>query len=155
VSFRRITVAVDGSPATDEALAQALWLARQGASTLTGLFVLDAGWADFIGNDWQSSRNARQGFLDHVGQEQLAQAEAARRQFGAATAGPDATGITEARFLLLAGDPTAILLERLNDPATDLFIFGRRTFQVSGRPSLKTAAATLAKRGTRPLLLLP
>lgn len=150
MTFRRILVAVDGSEASSEALAQAVWLARQSRSTLTGLFVIDTGWADFIGSDWQSSRNARQGFLDHVGREQHDQAEAARRQFEAATRGLD-----DAQFSILAGDPVAVLLERLNHPDTALLVFGRRTFQVSSRPSLKTAARGLAREGRRPLLLLP
>ncbi|WP_295448183.1 universal stress protein [uncultured Thiodictyon sp.] len=148
--FGHILVAVDGSQACAAALGHARWLARQGDSTLTGIFVIDTGWADFIGNDWQSSSNARQGFLDHIGREQDAQAQAARGQFTAAAA-----GLGDARFELAVGDPVRVLLARLNDPQTDLFIFGRRTFQVSGRPSLKSAARTLARHATRPLLLLP
>ena len=148
--LRHILVAVDGSAASAPALEHALWLARQGDASLTGLFVLDSGWPDFIGNDWQSSRGARQGFLDQVAREQQAQAQAARAQFELA-----AGALPGARFLVLAGDPTGVLLERLQDPETDLLIFGRRTFQVSGRPSLKAAAATLAKRGKGALMLLP
>ncbi|WP_295392290.1 universal stress protein [uncultured Thiodictyon sp.] len=148
--FGHILVALDGSPACAAALGHACWLARQGDSTLTGLFVIDTGWADFIGNDWQSSSNARQGFLDHIGREQDAQAQAARSQFAEAAA-----GLGDARFELAAGDPVRVLLARLNDPGTDLCIFARRTFQVSGRPSLKSAARALARHATRPLLLLP
>jgi nucleotide-binding universal stress UspA family protein len=150
MSFRRILVAVDGSPASAPALEHAVWLARQGDAALTGLFVLDTGWADFIDNDWQSSRGARQGFLDHVGREQREQAQAARLQFE-----PAAVGLPGAGFLLLAGDLVTVLLDRLNHPETDLLIFGRRTFQVCGRPRLEAAAATLAKRGKGPLLRLP
>lgn len=150
MSFRRILVAVDGSPASAPAVERAVWLARQGGAALTGLFVLDSGWADFIGNDWQSSSGARQGFLDHVGREQLEQAQAARLQFELA-----AEGLPAAGFLVVAGDPVTVLLEHLDRPETDLLIFGRRTFQVCGRPSLKTAAATLAKRGRGQLLILP
>lgn len=146
----RILVAVDGSPACAAALGHAVWLARQGDGALTGLFVLDADWADFIGSDWQSSSGARQGFLDYVGHEQEGQAQAARAQFETAAA-----GLRGARFLVLAGDPASVLLERLASPDTDLLIFARRTFQVSGRPSLKTLAARLAKRGTGALLLMP
>ena len=150
MSFRRILVAVDGSPASAQALEQGVWLARQGDASLTGLFVLDSGWADFIGNDWQSSRGARQGFLDHVGREQQEHVQAARLQFELAAA-----SLPAADLLVLAGDPVTVLLDHLNRPETDLLIFGRRTFQVCGRPSLKTAATTLAKRGRGPLLLLP
>jgi hypothetical protein len=88
--------------------------------------------------------------LDHVGTEQHAQAQAARAQFDAAT-----DGLADARFATRTGDPLDVLLELLNDPATDLLVFGRRTFQVSGRPSLKGVPQRLAKLGRRPLLLLP
>jgi nucleotide-binding universal stress UspA family protein len=150
VSVRHILVAVDGAEASREALEQAVWLTRQGSAALTGLFVIDTGWADFIGNDWQSSACARRGFLDYVDQEQQAQAEAARAQFEAAT-----HGLADVRWSVFAGHPVAVLLDRLNQPSTDLLIFGRRTFQVSGRPSLKRAAYTLARQGHGSLLLLP
>lgn len=148
--MRHIVVVVDGSDASREALESAVWLARQGGSTLTGLFVLDGGWPDFIGNDWQSSKGARQGFLDHIHAEQHAQAEAAREQFTAA-----AVELEGSEFLTVAGDPTETLLVRAQDPATDLLVVGRRVFQVSGRPSLKSLAKTLAANAKRPLLLLP
>jgi nucleotide-binding universal stress UspA family protein len=150
MGFRHIQVAVDGCEASQAALDQAVWLARQGAATLTGFYILDTGWSDFIGNDWQSSGAARRGFLEHVGREQQGQSDAAQAQFAEAT-----QGLPGARFTLLAGDPIRVLLERLNDADTDLLAFGRRTFQVSGRPSLRTAAATLVKQGRRPLLLFP
>jgi nucleotide-binding universal stress UspA family protein len=150
MSLGQILVAVDGTSASAPALDLAVRMARSEDSFLTGLFVLDSGWPDFIGNDWQSSRGARQGFLDHVEREQQAQAEAAREQFERAAA-----EVPDARFLVLAGDPSQVLLERMNSPDTDLLVFGRRTFQASGRPSLKRAAVTLAKRGTSALLLLP
>jgi nucleotide-binding universal stress UspA family protein len=150
MAFRRIIVAVDGADASAAALETAVWLARQGDATLTGLCVRDTGWDDFIGNDWQSSSNARRGFLAHIGAEQEALAEAARHQFASAAA-----GLAAARFEIATGDPVQVLLARLADAATDLVVFGRRTFQVSGRPSLKSAARTLAHRGQGALLLLP
>ncbi len=150
MSFRRILVAVDGSEACAPALEQAVWLARQGESSLTGLFAIDSGWADFIGNDWQSSGGARRGFLDHMGREQEGQAQAARSQFEQAAA-----GLPGAVFRVLTGDPVTVLLNALDRPETGLLVFGRRTFQVSGRPSLKGAAATLAKHCQGALLLLP
>ncbi len=150
MDFRRILVAVDGSEASAAALLLAVQLARQGPATLTGLFVIDTGWADFIGNDWQSSSNARRGFLTHIRAEQEEQAETARRQFESATA-----GLAAARFEVATGDPVRVLLACLADPDTGLLIFGQRTFQVSGRPSLGSAARTLAHKGQGPLLLLP
>jgi len=147
--YRHIVVTVDGSAATAEALQHAVHLARQSTAALTGVFVLDGNWADFIGNDWQSSKGARQGFLDHVRAEQEAQAVAAQDQFEIATA-----GLENAAFSLLGGDPTEELIQLANAPTTDLMIVSRCVFQVSGRPSLKAFAKTLAQKATRPLLLL-
>jgi nucleotide-binding universal stress UspA family protein len=147
--YRHIVVAVDGSAATAESLERAVLLARQSAAALTGVFVLDGNWADFIGNDWQSSKGARQGFLDYIRKEQEEQADAARSQFEAAVA-----GLERSEFSLLAGDPTEELLRLANVSSTDLLIVSRQVFQVSGRPSLKSLAKTLAQKATRPLLLL-
>ena len=147
--YRHIVVAVDGSAATADSLERAVLLARQSAAALTGVFVLDGNWADFIGNDWQSSKGARQGFLDYICKEQEEQADAARSQFEAAAA-----GLEISEFSLLAGDPTEELLRLANVATTDLLIVSRQVFQVSGRPSLKSLAKTLAQKATRPLLLL-
>lgn len=147
--YRHIVVAVDGSAATAEALEHAAHLARRCNAALTGVFVMDGNWADFIGNDWQSAKGARQGFLDYIGKEQEEQAEVARNQFKAVVAGLDG-----AKFELLGGDPTGELLLLAQAPATDLMIVSRRVFQVSGRPSLKSLAKALAQKATRPLLLL-
>lgn len=145
-----IVVAVDGSEASQEALSHAVDLARQSKSPLTGLFVIDAGWPDFIGNDWQSSSNSRQGFLDYIHAEQQQQAAAAERQFAAATHGDD-----DCRFLVLAGDPFDVLLEQAQSRETGLLILGRRSFQVSGRPSIKRLARDLAAKPRVPLMLFP
>ncbi len=147
--FGRILVAVDGSEASTEALNYAVNLARQSSAALTGVFVVDGGWPDFIGNDWQSAKGARQGFLDYIHREQEEQAQAAQRQFEEA-----ASGLAEVNFSVLGGDPTEILVKLSNDDDTGLLVSSRRVFQVSGRPSLKALAKTLAQKATRPLLLL-
>jgi nucleotide-binding universal stress UspA family protein len=150
VGFNNIVVAVDGSEASQEALSHAVELARQSKSTLTGFFIIDGGWPDFIGNDWQSSQGARQGFLDHIREEQEQQAEAARLQFETA-----AEGIADSSFTILAGDPTEMLITKANAVDTDLLIVGQRIFQVSGRPSLRSLSKRLAAKATRPLMLFP
>ena len=148
--MEHIVVAVDGSAASQEALNQAVELARQSQSALTGVFVIDGGWPDYIGNDWQSSKGARQGFLDYIRQEQEQQAEAAQMQFESA-----AQGVPAATFSVQAGDPAEVMLQIANEPSTDLLVLSRRVFQVTGRPSLKRLGERLAKKATRPLLMLP
>lgn len=148
--LKRITVAVDGSPASDLPLGRAIEQARQNDAVLTGVFIIDGQWADFIGNDWQSSKGARQGFLDYILQEQEAQAQLAQDQFRLAAA-----DWPQASFEVLAGDPIGKLLELASSANTDLLITSRRVFQVSGRPILKTLASQLEKRASCPLLLLP
>jgi nucleotide-binding universal stress UspA family protein len=150
MAFSNIVVAVDGSEASQEALNHAVDLARQSHSALTGLFVIDSGWPDYIGNDWQSSRNSRQGFLDYIHDEQKQQADAAARQFAGAT-----QSTVACKFVVLAGDPVDILLEQTRNDATDLLILGRRTFQVSGRPSLKTLAKKVTANPRIPVMLFP
>jgi nucleotide-binding universal stress UspA family protein len=145
-----IVVAVDGSDASQDALGHAVELARQRNTPLTGIFIIDTQWADFIGNDWQSSKGSRQGFLDYIRKEQEEQAETARIQFANAT-----QGMEQACFLVHAGDPTEVLIEQAKSPDTGVLVAGRRVFQVSGRPSLKSLAATLTKKASRPLLLFP
>ena len=145
-----IVVAVDGSEASEPAITQAVELARQRQSALAGFFILDGGWPDYIGNDWQSTKDSRQGFLDYIREEQEAQAEAARMQFERAVG-----GIPNAHFKVLGGDPIKLLTQLASAPDTSLFITSKRVFQVSGRPSLKGLAKTLAQKATQPLLLLP
>jgi nucleotide-binding universal stress UspA family protein len=150
VGFKTIVVAVDGSEASQEALNHAVELARQGKSALTGFFVIDSQWPDFIGNDWQSARGARQGFLDYILEEQEQQAEAARRQFETA-----AEGIEHSDFSVIAGDPIEALITKANAADTGVLVVGQRIFQVSGRPSLRSLSRRLAAKATRPLMLFP
>jgi len=150
MSLSNIVVAVDGSEASQDALNHAVNLARQSNTPLTGIFIIDTQWADYIGNDWQSSKGARQGFLDYIRKEQEDQAELARTQFEQAT-----QGMEHSSFTVHAGDPTEVLVEQASSGNTGMLVAGRRVFQVSGRPSLKSLAATLAKKASRPLLLFP
>jgi nucleotide-binding universal stress UspA family protein len=148
--FGRIIAVIDGADASRPAVETAAALAGQFGCELVGVFVVDGGWPDYIGNDWQSAAGARQGFLDYIRSEQEAQAEAARAQFDAAT-----QRLASARFEVMAGDPTTVVTELAGDDATGLLITSKRVFQVSGRPSLKGLARALSTKATRPLLLLP
>lgn len=136
-----IAVAIDGSPASEAALAEAVRLARAGEKLLLGVFVLDTGWADYIGNDWQSAAGARQGFLDYIRGQLEAQAEAAREQFAAATRDQVA-----ARFAVIPGKPLEALCELMARGEADTLIVGKEVFQVCGRPSTRTLARDLARR---------
>jgi nucleotide-binding universal stress UspA family protein len=148
--MQQIVVAVDGSEASQQALSHAIHLARQGHSSLTGVFVIDGEWPDYIGNDWQSSKGSRQGFLDYIQAEQQQQAESARLQFEDA-----ARGMPDANFSLKTGDPAGVLIDMAQEDTTDLLVLSRRVYQVSGRPSLRTLGERLAKKATRPFLLFP
>ncbi len=134
-----VAVAVDGSEASAQALVLALRLAADGQQAIRGVFVLDAGWADYIGNDWQSSRDARQGFLDYVRSHLERQAEVARRQF------EEAAGLG-ARFSILTGDPLEELCGLIGRGDASTLVAGREVFQVCGRPSLKRLAKDLRRR---------
>lgn len=150
MTFRKIVVAVDGSVASQEALDHIVEIARQSNASLTGVFVIDSQWVDYIGNDWQSAKASRQTFLDYIRVEQEQQATAARSQFEGAT-----QGLSNAQFSLLAGDPTDVIVGIANDDETDLLALSQRVFQVSGRPSLKSLAARLTKKATRPIMVFP
>jgi nucleotide-binding universal stress UspA family protein len=141
-----IAVAVDGSPSSCGALQRALELARDQGRPLRGVFVLDDGWADYIGNDWQSSSNSRQGFLDYVRGHLEAQAEAARLQFENAVGDfPDAS------FAVICGDPLEALCQMMNDQSPALLVLASNVFQVCGRPSAKRLAKDLPLRVRQPV----
>lgn len=148
--MKHIVVAVDGSQVSAAAIEQAVSVARQRHMTLAGVFVIDGNWPDYIGNDWQSSKGARQGFLDYMREEQESQAQAAQTQFEAAVG-----QLSQTQFTILAGDPTEVLSKLASEPQTELLVTSKRVFQVSGRPSLKGLAKTLVKRATQPVLFTP
>ncbi len=145
---KRIAVAVDGTPASEAALQRAIEIARERRAPLAGMFVIDSGWTDFIGNDWQSARNARQGFLDYVRQEQERYAAAAARQFDAAT-----RGLPDAQFSVLAGDPAQTLILEMRRSDAEVLVIGAHAFRDCGRPSAKLLARTLTKRVRQPVIV--
>ena len=102
------------------------------------------------GNDWQSTKSARQEFLDYIRKEQEQQAEAARQQFASA-----ADGIEASSFTVLGGDPIETLITQANAPGTDMLVVGQRIFQVSGPPSLRSLSKRLPAKSTWPLTLFP
>ena len=144
-----IAVAVDGTEASAAALAFALDKATHSGARLAGVFLLDSGWADFIGNDWQSSRNARQGFLDYVRVELEKQQELARRQFAAAT-----SSVGQASFSALAGDPAESLAAFMHHGEADMLVIGEDAFIACGRPSAKALVATLKREVRQPVYVL-
>ena len=138
---RPIAVAIDGSPASTASLAEAVRRARAEQRPLCGLFILDTGWADYIGNDWQSAAGARQAFLDYIRAQLEAQAEAARQQFVAATG-----DLATASFAIVPGEPLEALCEFMARGEAEMLIAGREVFQVCGRPSTRRLARDLARR---------
>ncbi|WP_126447045.1 universal stress protein [Sulfuricystis multivorans] len=138
-----IAVAVDGSPASDAPLAEALRLAQADNRPLLGVFVLDTGWADYIGNDWQSAAGARQGFLDYIRGQLESQAEAARTQFAAVT-----RDLPSAHFRVIPGEPLEELCALIARGEAEILVVGPQAFQICGRPSVKTLARDLARRAS-------
>ena len=145
----RIAVTVDGTSECESALQRAVDMARLQGAALTGVFVVDSAWADFIGNDWQSSRNARQGFLDYMREEQLRQAAMAEEQFRAAT-----SDIANAQFTLLEGDPADALVRMMDSSDVDVLVAGKTVFRACGRPSAKALPGILSRKVRQPLLLV-
>jgi nucleotide-binding universal stress UspA family protein len=149
MSAAAVAVAVDGSPSSRGALQRALELAREQGRPLRGVFVLDSGWADYIGNDWQSSRDSRQGFLDYVRGQLESQSEAARRQFEGIV-GTSA----DARFSVICGDPLEALCELMEREAAAMLVISGDVFQVCGRPSVKRLAKELPRRINQPVVVV-
>lgn len=54
---------------------EAVRLAREKQAHLTGLFIMDATWNEFIGHDWLSGSNARAGFLNYIQDEEKLEAQ--------------------------------------------------------------------------------
>jgi nucleotide-binding universal stress UspA family protein len=146
---RGIAVAVDGTEASRAALEYAIGMARERAVSLTGVFVIDNGWADFIGSDWQSSRNARQEFLDYVLAEQQHHARMAREQFSRA-----AGELPCAEFTVLVGTPAEALRELMHREDMEALVAGRRVYQACGRPSVSRLGRFLARKLSKPLYLI-
>lgn len=144
-----VAVAVDGSAASLGALARARELARERACPLRGVFVFDTGWADYIGNDWQSARGARQGFLDYVHGHLERQAAQARSQFAEIAA-----QLPDASFAVVAGDPLEALCGLMAHNEADTLVAGREVFQVCGRPSLKNLARDLVRRVAQEVVIV-
>jgi hypothetical protein len=123
--------------------------AYAGRAALSGVFVIDNGWADFIGNDWQSSRNARQGFLDYVLADQQRHAQMAREQFARA-----AGELPRADFTVLVGTPAEALRELMKREDLEALVGGRRVYQACGRPSVSRLGRLLARKLSKPLYLV-
>lgn len=79
----KILLALDSSPRfVDEAVR----LAREKQAHLTGLFIMDATWNEYIGHDWLSGSNARAGFLGYIEDEEKLEAQRAIMNFEQAAA---------------------------------------------------------------------
>ncbi|MEM5789310.1 MAG: universal stress protein [Syntrophobacteraceae bacterium] len=74
----KILLALDSS---DKAIDEAVKVAREKNAKLTGIFVLDSTWNEYIGHDWLSGSNARAGFLDYIKTEEDLEAGRATERF--------------------------------------------------------------------------
>jgi nucleotide-binding universal stress UspA family protein len=123
----RILLALDSSR---KAIEEAVKLAREKNAQLTGIFVLDATWNEYIGHDWLSGSNARAGFLDYIRNEEELEAKQAIERFESLAAGvaheskaiagrvPDviARELAKGYDLLVMGYPFQRGLEVVRDP---------------------------------------
>lgn len=74
----KILLALDSS---QKAIDEAVRLAKERGAGLTALFVLDATWSEYIGHDFLSGSNARDGFLNYVSDNENGLAEKTIRVF--------------------------------------------------------------------------
>jgi nucleotide-binding universal stress UspA family protein len=74
----KILLALDSS---HSAVNEAVRLAKERGASLTALFVLDASWSEYIGHDWLSGSNAREGFLNYISDNENALAEKTVQEF--------------------------------------------------------------------------
>lgn len=144
-----VAVAVDGTEASQTALETAVSMALDREVALTGVFVIDNGWADFIGSDWQSSRNARQGFLDYILADQQHHAHMAREQFLRAAA-----ELPDSDFVVLVGTPADALYEFMEHKRAEALVVGRSVYQSCGRPSVARLSRCLARKLTMPVYIV-
>jgi len=147
-----IVVAVDGSPASEAALRQATARARAEERPLIGIFVLDTGWADYVGNARAQTEGARRDFLDYATSELEMQIEAARAQFAAAT--QDFMG--DIAFEVVPGDPLDALCEIMacSNRSFSMLVAGREVFQVCGRPGVNRLVHQLQQCVRQPLVIV-
>jgi nucleotide-binding universal stress UspA family protein len=74
----RILLALDSS---QKAIDEAVRLAKERGAGLTALFVLDSTWSEYIGHDFLSGSNAREGFLNYISDNENALAEKTVQEF--------------------------------------------------------------------------
>ncbi len=74
----KILLALDSS---QKAIDEAVRLAKERGAHLTALFVLDATWSEYIGHDFLSGSNAREGFLNYISDNENALAEKTVQEF--------------------------------------------------------------------------
>jgi len=123
----KILLALDSS---EKAIDEAIKLAREKSAFLTGIFVLDSTWNEYIGHDWLSGSNARAGFLDYVKNEEDLEAKHVIEKFEVRAAGiphesktvagrvPDAISreLATGYDILVMGYPFRRGLEVVRDP---------------------------------------
>jgi nucleotide-binding universal stress UspA family protein len=74
----KILLALDSS---QKAIDEAVRLATERGAGLTALFVLDSTWSEYIGHDFLSGSNAREGFLNYISDNENLLAEKTVQEF--------------------------------------------------------------------------
>lgn len=117
--YRKICVAVDGSPSSQEAVKAASQLASRFDASLLLLHVIrpmkiPQELQRYIRED--DLDNLRFSALENVGQEILAQAQAIAEEYA----------VTKIRSLILSGDPVEQIIEQTRHQVVDLLVMGTR-----------------------------
>lgn len=144
----RIIAAIDGEEYSKSPLELALNLAGDKNIELLAIYVMDSGWPDFIGHDWQSSKASRQGFLSYINQAQKEQLEKTQEQFARIK-------YSLASLQIINGEPGKILQKFAQDQENTGICLSKQVFQACGRPGLKKLAADLLKASKIPLFIFP
>jgi nucleotide-binding universal stress UspA family protein len=137
--YRRILVAIDGSPTSGRAVAEAARLAKADKGWLTILYVANTGAQDASAKFWE---NVKRAFLEE-GQGVLKEAEAAAREMGV----PVKTRLEE-------GYPSERIVEVAKAEETDLIVVGSRGRSKLAKMLLGSVASRVVATAHCPVLVV-
>lgn len=135
-----ITVAVDGSPTADLALA---WAADEARQRKTSLAVVHAWRLPTLGHDPVAAATLQTARVDDVADETVI----------AALARADTTGIAEVRPVVRRGSPAGVILDAASN--AELIVVGTRGRGAIKRVLLGSVAAQVTHHAAAPVVVIP